>query len=125
MIWPARTSWPAKILTPRYCGFESRPFLDEPSPFLCAIATLPRDRRLERRDRSLARRLRPLVRERSLELVEAPALGRSAHLSDRHAFVPGREPTRRGRLRLGRGGGRRRLDRRLRCLDRRLAGLDR
>src|SRR5262249_17144206 len=34
MIWPARTSWPAKILTPRYCGFESRPFFDEPMPFL-------------------------------------------------------------------------------------------
>ena len=37
MIMPALTSWPAKIFTPRYFGFESRPFRDEPRPFLCAI----------------------------------------------------------------------------------------
>ena len=75
MIWPARTSWPAKILTPRNCGFESRPFFDEPSPFLCAIfGLLLRERRLERRDRALARRVRLLVGERGLELVVAPLL---------------------------------------------------
>src|SRR6266545_3978108 len=37
MIIPAFTSWPEKIFTPSIFGFESRPFRDEPSPFLCAI----------------------------------------------------------------------------------------
>ena len=35
---PAFTSWPAKILTPRRFAFESRPFREEPRPFLCAIS---------------------------------------------------------------------------------------
>ena len=34
MIVPAVTPWPSKTLTPSILGFESRPFLDEPSPFL-------------------------------------------------------------------------------------------
>ena len=36
-IIPEVTSWPAKSFTPSIFGFESRPFRDEPSPFLCAI----------------------------------------------------------------------------------------
>jgi hypothetical protein len=30
-------------LTPRYCGFESRPLREEPTPFLCAISASERD----------------------------------------------------------------------------------
>src|SRR3954469_16552027 len=37
MIAPALTSWPANTLTPSRFAFEWRPFLEEPSPFLCAI----------------------------------------------------------------------------------------
>lgn len=37
---PARTFSPPYFLIPRYLGFESRPFLDEPTPFLCAICQL-------------------------------------------------------------------------------------
>src|SRR5690349_24470977 len=36
-IMPALTGCPAKIFTPSIFGFESRPFREEPSPFLCAI----------------------------------------------------------------------------------------
>ena len=36
-IIPELTSWPANIFTPSICGFESRPFRDDPRPFLCAI----------------------------------------------------------------------------------------
>ena len=38
MMAPPVTIWPAKILTPRRWAFESRPFLELPKPFLCAIA---------------------------------------------------------------------------------------
>src|SRR6476659_2205606 len=38
MIAPALTSWPAKIFTPRRLLWESRPFFEEPRPFLCAIS---------------------------------------------------------------------------------------
>src|SRR5712692_4289722 len=34
---PAWTSWPEKRFTPRRCPCESRPFVEEPPPFLCAI----------------------------------------------------------------------------------------
>src|SRR4051812_20280226 len=44
MIEPAVTSWPANTLTPRRWAFESRPFFEEPSPFLCAIGCLLRRR---------------------------------------------------------------------------------
>src|SRR3954469_7422444 len=37
MIAPALTSCPANTFTPSRFAFESRPFLEEPSPFLCAI----------------------------------------------------------------------------------------
>src|SRR6185437_10517369 len=38
MIAPAVTCWPANTFTPSRCAWESRPFFDEPRPFLCAIA---------------------------------------------------------------------------------------
>src|SRR6476619_1501552 len=38
MIAPAVTVWPANTFTPSRCACESRPFFDEPRPFLCAIA---------------------------------------------------------------------------------------
>src|SRR6516164_5365814 len=40
MTLPPGTSWPPKTFTPRRCAFESRPFLELPSPFLCAIRHL-------------------------------------------------------------------------------------
>src|SRR5579862_1732454 len=43
MMFPARTCSPPNFLTPRYCGFESRPLRDEPTPFLCAISGSERD----------------------------------------------------------------------------------
>src|SRR5699024_9777565 len=36
-ISPALTDWPPKRLTPRYCGFESRPLRVELTPFLLAM----------------------------------------------------------------------------------------
>jgi len=38
MIEPPVTSWPPKAFTPSRCAFESRPFVELPPPFLCAIA---------------------------------------------------------------------------------------
>src|SRR5712675_1084684 len=35
---PAVTLSPPNFLTPRYCGLESRPLREEPTPFLCAMA---------------------------------------------------------------------------------------
>jgi hypothetical protein len=32
------TVWPPKRFTPSRCALESRPFLEEPKPFLCAIS---------------------------------------------------------------------------------------
>jgi hypothetical protein len=40
MMLPAMTSSDPNFLTPRYCALESRPFLVEPVPFLCAASTL-------------------------------------------------------------------------------------
>src|SRR5580704_17537504 len=37
MIEPPGTICPPKTFTPRRCAFESRPFLELPKPFLCAI----------------------------------------------------------------------------------------
>src|SRR5947209_6842911 len=37
MIEPPGTSCPPKTLMPRRCAFESRPFLELPKPFLCAM----------------------------------------------------------------------------------------
>src|SRR5690606_12314553 len=46
MISPPLTVWPEKTFTPSILGLESRPFLEEPSPFLCAISGLLFGRRL-------------------------------------------------------------------------------
>src|SRR5262249_47303485 len=40
MIEPPGTSWPPKTFTPSRCALESRPFLELPKPFLCAILHL-------------------------------------------------------------------------------------
>src|SRR5690242_60474 len=40
-MFPDFTNSPPKRLTPRYCGFESRPFRVEPTPFLWAISASP------------------------------------------------------------------------------------
>ena len=37
MIPPPRIACPPKTFTPSRCALESRPFLEEPNPFLCAI----------------------------------------------------------------------------------------
>src|SRR5215468_89971 len=37
---PPGTSWPPKTFTPSRCALESRPFLELPKPFLCAILHL-------------------------------------------------------------------------------------
>lgn len=39
MMFPVTTCSPPYFFTPRYCGFESRPFFVEPVPFLCAFST--------------------------------------------------------------------------------------
>src|SRR5688572_12121500 len=38
MMLPALTTSPPYFFTPRRCEFESRPFLVDPCPFLCAIS---------------------------------------------------------------------------------------
>src|SRR6185369_9894800 len=43
MIDPPGTNWPPKTLTPRRWELESRPFLELPNPFLCAIRHLNLD----------------------------------------------------------------------------------
>src|SRR5580693_9969464 len=40
MIEPPGTNWPPKTFTPSRCALESRPFLELPNPFLCAIRHL-------------------------------------------------------------------------------------
>src|SRR4051794_23237053 len=37
MMDPPGTNWPPNTLMPKRCAFESRPFLELPRPFLCAI----------------------------------------------------------------------------------------
>src|SRR6185369_11445975 len=41
MMLPPSTCWPPNFFSPNRCDCESRPFLDEPTPFLCAITQLP------------------------------------------------------------------------------------
>src|ERR1700683_1069909 len=43
MIEPPGTNWPPKTFTPSRCALESRPFLELPKPFLCAIRHLNGD----------------------------------------------------------------------------------
>src|ERR1017187_1941498 len=40
MMEPPGTSWPPNTFTPRRCAWESRPFLELPKPFLCAMRHL-------------------------------------------------------------------------------------
>jgi hypothetical protein len=37
MMLPALAAWPPKILTPKRFDSDSLPFLELPTPFLCAI----------------------------------------------------------------------------------------
>src|SRR4051795_7293655 len=43
MMLPPGTSCPPKTFTPSRCALESRPFLELPKPFLCAIRHLNQD----------------------------------------------------------------------------------
>src|SRR5580693_7794784 len=43
MMEPPGTNCPPKTLTPSRCALESRPFLELPNPFLCAIRHLNSD----------------------------------------------------------------------------------
>src|ERR1051325_1609023 len=73
MIDPAVTVWPANTLTPSRWACESRPFFEEPRPFLCAIsAVLLRLRRAR-----LPRRLRLVVGARRGRLPGGGLLRRS------------------------------------------------
>jgi hypothetical protein len=46
MMEPPVTNSPAKAFTPSRCAFESRPFVELPPPFLCAIAESPSEKQL-------------------------------------------------------------------------------
>src|SRR5216683_8323217 len=68
MMPPPRMVWPPNTLTPSRCAFESRPFLEEPKPFLCAIA-LPLSRR-------------PQARRSQIEILSLEALAVGQDLVD-------------------------------------------
>ena len=40
IILPILAGWPAKSLTPRYCGCESRPSFVDPAALVCAITSM-------------------------------------------------------------------------------------
>src|SRR3954454_22061997 len=87
-IIPALTSWPSNSFTPSRLDCESRPFLEEPSPFLCAIVlVLCFECGLERRERSLPLRVLLLVDVRGLEHGAIPALRALGNLRNRHVGV--------------------------------------
>src|SRR5262245_10431816 len=101
-IIPALTSWPSNSLTPSRLDCESRPFFEEPSPFLCAIFfVLCIQRGLERRQRALPLRVLLLVCLRRRERGGVPALRGLGDLRDRHVGVPVRQTGGRS-FRLGR-----------------------
>src|SRR3954464_11769661 len=83
MISPPVTTWPAKILTPRNWGLESRPFLEEPRPFLCAMRLSAPLRDLGHADARelLAMAHLATVATLRLELVD-PQLGAAQVLDD-------------------------------------------
>src|SRR5262245_60755200 len=100
-IIPALTSWPSNSLTPSRLDCESRPFFEEPSPFLCAIFfVLCFQRGFERGERSLPLRVLLLVRLRGLELGGVPALRAFRDLRDGHVGVSLGQPRRSFRRRL-------------------------
>src|ERR1700755_333886 len=41
-MFPPSTRSPPNFFRPSRCAFESRPFRDEPTPFLCAIVLTPK-----------------------------------------------------------------------------------
>src|SRR6185312_8593387 len=80
MIAPAVTVSPANTFTPSRFAFESRPFLEEPSPFLCATVLL-----LLRRGRRLLRRTDRGDRDpRQLRAVPACLLESALRLEREH-----------------------------------------
>src|SRR5580765_3792302 len=109
-IIPDLTSCPSNSFTPSRFDCESRPFLEEPSPFLCAIVlVLCFQRGLERRERSLPLCVLLLVNLRGFEHGAVPALCTLGDLRNRHVGVVLRQALRRlglrlfGRSRRGRG----------------------
>src|SRR4051794_14784880 len=87
MIAPAVTVSPANTFTPRRLAFESRPFLEEPSPFLCATVLLLRRSRLgllARRPRLLGRADRRDRDPRQLRAVPARLLETALRLEREH-----------------------------------------
>src|SRR5215472_18630129 len=74
MMDPPGTSWPPKTLTPRRCALESRPFLELPKPFLCAM-TLAHDVADAHFGVILTMSLGPLVLLLPLELENQNFLG--------------------------------------------------
>src|SRR5689334_22014333 len=84
MIEPACTPWPAKTFTPSRLAWESRPFLEEPRPFLCAISVPPSDRDVGDLDHRLVRAVAPALAVGRLRLVlEAADLLAERVLDDR------------------------------------------
>src|SRR5690349_1410797 len=115
MIAPAVTVWPANTFTPSRWACESRPFFEEPRPFLCAIsAVLLRLRRAR-----LPRRLRLVFGARRGRLARRGLLRRGRLLGGRllrRRLLGRRGGGLLGRLLVGRLLGRRPL--RLRRADR-------
>src|SRR5262249_61630392 len=58
---PAVTNWPPKRFTPSIWGLESRPFLELPTPFLCAIDLHLDPRDAHRRHRLPMAAMAPVV----------------------------------------------------------------
>src|SRR5690349_22338407 len=115
MIAPAVTVWPANTFTPSRWAAESRPFFEEPRPFLCAIAGVLLGLRRARP----ARRLRRVLGARRRRLPRRGLLRRGRLLGGR--LLRGGLLGRRGGGRLGRLLVCRLLGRRpprLRCPDR-------
>src|ERR671931_461234 len=82
MIVPAGTAWPPKAFTPSRFDSESRPFLDAPPPFLCAMAS---------RDYQLLRRLgRSRPRRRPGRLLLRGLLGGRLVAGRLAGVLPGR-----------------------------------
>src|SRR6478752_5118540 len=83
----ANTVSPANTFTPSRFAFESRPFLEEPSPFLCATVLLLRRSRLgllARRPRLLGRADRRDRDPRQLRAVPARLLEAALRLEREH-----------------------------------------
>src|SRR5258708_28874385 len=57
-IVPALTSWPPKRFTPSRWPCESRPFVEEPPPFLCAMMQFPSE--IRNSERAFLPRARPV-----------------------------------------------------------------